>query len=115
MMLKLGDEIQVRVRQHRGESVEVGMRDLEEYQKRKPYEFSSGEEVEGTLLKVVKPNWKKTSERDRGATLVDVGGMIPACLPRKSLKDDPSGLVKGQKMKVRVVSTTGCTMDVEQV
>lgn len=104
-ILKVDDKIQVRIRRHKGREVEVSMRDSEEFQKRAPYEFSTGEEVEGTLLKV----W------DQGLSLVDVGGLVAALLPRKSLKDDPAGLVKGQKLKVRVVSTTGCTMDVEQI
>eukprot|EP00438_Fugacium_kawagutii_P034443 Skav203486 [mRNA] locus=scaffold3956:29694:33083:+ [translate_table: standard] len=103
-ILKLDDEIQVRIRRHKGNEVEVSMRDSEEFQKRAPYEFSTGEEVEGTLLKV----W------DQGQSLVDVGGLVAAVLPRKSLKDDPANLEKGQKLKVRVASTTGCTMDVEQ-
>eukprot|EP00438_Fugacium_kawagutii_P033528 Skav222503 [mRNA] locus=scaffold1835:762200:767451:- [translate_table: standard] len=85
-VLKLDDEIQVRIRRHRGNEVEVGIRDREEYHKRPPDEFAVGEEVEGTLLAVV--------NHHRRIPLVDVGG---------------------QKLKVRVVRTTGCTMDVEEV
>lgn len=115
-VLQVGDEIQVRIRRHRGFDVEATMRDSEIFQKRPPWEFSPGDEVEGSIAHLVKADWKKKAKSDdEGWTLVDVGAMVVARLPRSGLKDDPAQLVKGQTLKLRIVKSTGCTLEVEQI
>ena len=95
-VLKMDDELTVRVKQVKRSQVDLTMLDDPDFQKKPLSSFQEGDELEGRV-KTIRPQ----------AIFLDVGAMVDGTLPEKFLKGiRPAQFQLGQEVKVKVETVT---------